>query len=323
VPLGEFELIERYFRAVGARRVDVVRGVGDDAAVLASSADLQLVAAIDTLVEGVHFPTGTPAASIGHRALAVNLSDLAAMGAQPAWALLALTLPQSDPAWLQEFARGFGELAHAHDVALVGGDTTRGPLCVTVQVLGHVPNGAALLRSTAAPDDVLCASGTFGDAAGGLQVERARGVARDDDARYLRARFLYPEPRCALGVQLRRYASACIDVSDGLAADSGKLAAASGCGVELELAALPVSDALVRTCGADRARELALSGGDDCELLFTVPSASLGALEGEIPSGRHGWRRIGRVCERRGVFLVRDGAVTQVSPQGYDHFAGG
>src|ERR1700747_814237 len=144
MPLSEFALIERYFRKAGASRPDVQLGVGDDAALLQSPPGAQLVAAIDTLNEGVHFPHGSPPASIGHRVLAVNLSDLAAMGARPAWALLALTLPKVDEHWLEEFTAGLGALARAHEVALVGGDTTRGPLCVTVALLGHVPHGAAL-----------------------------------------------------------------------------------------------------------------------------------------------------------------------------------
>ena len=149
VPLSEFALIERYFRNCGAQRPDVVLGVGDDAALLRCPEGSELVAAIDTLVAGVHFPFGSPAASVGHRALAVNLSDLAAMGARPAWALLALTLPEADEAWLGEFAAGFNALARTHQVALVGGDTTRGRLCVTVQLLGHVPGGTALTRAGA------------------------------------------------------------------------------------------------------------------------------------------------------------------------------
>ena len=170
MPLSEFALIDRYFRNCGVRRADVRLGVGDDAALLDSPAGCDLVAAIDTLVDGVHFPHGCPAASVGHRVLAVNLSDLAAMGARPAWALLALTLPNIDEAWLSEFAAGFSELARAHDVALVGGDTTSGPLCATVQILGHVPRSQALLRSGAKAGDLVFVSGTPGDAAAGLLV---------------------------------------------------------------------------------------------------------------------------------------------------------
>jgi thiamine-monophosphate kinase len=170
MPLSEFALIERYFRVCGAQRPDVLAGIGDDAALLAVAPDADLVAATDTLVAGVHFPERSPPASIGHRALAVNLSDLAAMGARPAWALLALTLPEADEGWLAEFAAGLGALARAHDVALVGGDTTRGPLCVTVQLLGHVPRGQALRRSGGRAGDALFVSGTPGDAAAGLAL---------------------------------------------------------------------------------------------------------------------------------------------------------
>src|ERR1700742_2249696 len=216
MPLSEFALIERYFRKAGAMRHDVQLGVGDDAALLQSPRGAQLVAAIDTLNEGVHFPHGSPPASVGHRVLAVNLSDLAAMGARPAWALLALTLPKIDEDWLSEFAAGFSELARAHDVALVGGDTTSGPLTATVQMLGHVPRAQALLRSGARPGDLVFVSGTPGDAAGGLAVEQGRLQGAADVTAYLRKRFLYPTPRMALGKSLRGFASGCIDVSDGL-----------------------------------------------------------------------------------------------------------
>jgi thiamine-monophosphate kinase len=321
--LGEFELITRYFRDLGARRLDVYTGVGDDAAVLAPPAGTHLVAAVDTLVEGVHFVASSPARSVGHRALAVNLSDLAAMGARPAWALLALTLPRADEAWLDEFARGFGELAKAHRVALVGGDTTRGPLTVSVQVLGFVQGGAALLRSGGKPGDVLCVSGTPGDSAGGLAVEQGRAHGSGADADHLRQRFLYPQPRCDLGEQLHGHASACIDVSDGLAADAGKLAAASGCGARIDVEALPLSPALVRTFGEEAARTLALTGGEDFELLFTVAPAQFEAFERALPPQRQGWRRIGQLCDSPGVFTALAGAVTQFSHGGYDHFRGG
>src|SRR5215472_16941657 len=233
MPLGEFALIDRYFRALGAARGDVAIGVGDDAALLRVPEGAELVAATDTLVGGVHFPPQSTPASIGHRALAVNLSDLAAMGARPAWALLALTLPEADEQWLTEFAAGFGALARAHDVALIGGGTTRGPLTVTVQLLGHVPHGRALTRAGGRPGDVLFVSGSPGDAGAGLAIEQGRLAAPADAAPYLRERFLLPAPRVALGERLRGYARACIDVSDGLLGDAGKLASASGSGAEI------------------------------------------------------------------------------------------
>ena len=318
--LSEFDLIERYFRGCGAKRADVRVGVGDDAAILECPAGAELVAAVDTLVDGVHFPHGSAPASIGHRALAVNLSDLAAMGARPAWSLLALTLPQADESWLSEFAAGMAALARAHDVALVGGDTTSGPLCVTVQVLGHVPRSAAMLRSGGRAGDAVFVSGTPGDAAAGLAIEQGRLPAGEDAAAYLRERFLYPAPRLALGECLRRYASACIDVSDGLLGDAGKLARASGCGVEIAHDEVPVSEALVQAVGQERARELALTGGDDYELCFSVRPAHVGRLLAELPPERWGYTRIGTLREGPGADVLRDGGVMSLSHSGYDHF---
>ena len=320
MPLSEFDLIDRYFRGCGAKRADVRLGVGDDAAILDCPADAELVVAVDTLVDGVHFPHGSPPASIGHRALAVNLSDLAAMGARPAWALLALTIPKADEPWLSEFAAGMATLARAHDVALVGGDTTSGPLCVTVQALGHVPRSSALLRSGGSAGDALFVSGTPGDAAAGLAIEQGKLALAGETAAYLRERFLYPAPRVALGERLRRYATACIDVSDGLLADATKLARASGCGVEIEYEKLPLSEALVRALGADRARELALGGGDDYELCFSVRPAQVGRLLAELPPERWGYARIGSLRESAGADVLRDGAVMSFSHSGYDHF---
>jgi thiamine-monophosphate kinase len=320
VPLSEFDLIDRYFRACGAKRADVHLGVGDDAAILECPAGAELAAAVDSLVAGVHFPHGSPPASIGHRALAVNLSDLAAMGARPAWALLALTLPEADESWLSEFAAGMAALARAHDVALVGGDTTSGPLCVTVQAMGHVPRSSALLRSGGRAGDAVFVSGTPGDAAAGLAIEQGRLAVAEDSAAYLRERFLYPAPRVALGECLRRYASACIDVSDGLLGDAAKLARASGCGVTISYDEVPVSEALRGAVGEERARELALTGGDDYELCFSVRPAHVARLLTELPPERWGYTRIGALREPSGADVLRDGAVMSFSHSGYVHF---
>ena len=319
--LSESVLIERFFRACGAQRSDVTLGIGDDAALLSFAAGNELVAKTDTLVEGVHFPPQSPPASIGHRSLAVNLSDLAAMGARPCWALLALTLPSAEEAWLAEFAAGLGALAREHRVALVGGDTTRGPLTVTVQVLGSVPSGTALRRSGARPGDLLFVSGTPGDAAAGLALEQGRLVALPGARDYLRERFLLPTPRVALGERLRAFASACIDVSDGLLGDAGKLAHASGVGVELTFEELPLSEPLATTLGEERARLLALSGGDDYELCFAVPPAQVSHLQAELPPERWNYRRIGVLSETRGERVLRGGTVMEFSHSGYQHFA--
>jgi thiamine-monophosphate kinase len=324
MPLSEFALIERYFRKAGAMRPDVQLGVGDDAALLQSPPGAQLVAAIDTLNEGVHFPFGSPPASIGHRVLAVNLSDLAAMGARPAWALLALTLPKVDERWLEEFTGGLSALARSHDVALVGGDTTLGPLSATIQILGHVAKSTALLRSGGRPGDKVFVSGTPGDAAAGLAVEQSRLKASAEAESYLRKRFLYPSPRLALGDCLRSYATACIDVSDGLLGDAGKLAHASGCGVELEFDHLPVSEELVSAVGDQRARELALTGGDDYELCFTVRPSEVERLRHNLPPERWKYCCIGTLGETPGrINVTRGGSVIELTHSGYDHFASG
>ncbi len=319
--LSEFDLIDRFFRRCGAARADVRLGVGDDAALLECPPGEALVAAVDTLVEGVHFPPGSPAESIGHRALAVNLSDLAAMGARPAWALLALTLPSAEADWLSAFTAGFAALAEAHAVTLVGGDTTHGPLTVTVTLLGHVVAASALRRSTAAPGDALFVSGTVGDAAAGLALEQGR-LGDVAGAESLRKRFLFPTPRVALGERLRGHASGCIDVSDGLVADALKLARASGCGVDISAAALPLSAAL-RALGLPRARDFALAGGDDYELCFTVPLERLARLHAELPPEQWGYTRIGTVCAEPGARVRDEQGELAVSPVGYDHFVSG
>lgn len=319
--LTETALIERYFRSRGAQRADVTLGIGDDAALLAVPAGSELVATTDTLVAGVHFPAGSPPASIGHRALAVNLSDLAAMGARPAWALLALTLPEAQETWLEEFAAGLGALAREHCVALVGGDTTRGPLTVTAQLLGLVPQGTALRRTGAAPGDALFVSGTPGDAAAGLALEQGRLQASQAERAYLRERFLLPSPRVALGECLRGYASACIDVSDGLLGDAGKLAQASGVAAEICLEALPLSEQLRGALGEERARMLALTGGDDYELCFAVPAARLARLHADLPPQRWGYAQIGTLRAGSGACVVRAGSVMEFSHSGYQHFA--
>ena len=322
--MGEFELIERYFRAgangVLQRRGDVDLGIGDDAALLRMPPDRQLVAALDTLVEGRHFPFGCAPASIGHRALAVNLSDLAAMGAQPCWFLLALTLPDSDAAFLDAFASGLHALANRYDVALVGGDTTAGPLAVSVQALGTVEPGTALLRSGGSAGDLLYVSGTPGDAAAGLALLQHPESDTTAPMQFLLQRFLYPEPRVELGRALRGMASACIDVSDGLAADAAKLSGASGCGASIDAAKLPLSEALVQVMGARRAVQYALNGGDDYELCFTVPAARRQQFEAQLTNVKCRVTCIGMLEKQSGLRVTHDGVAVACDTHGYDHF---
>jgi thiamine-monophosphate kinase len=282
---------------------------------------MQLVAAIDTMVLGNHFLAHFPAESIGHRALAVNLSDLAAMGATPAWALLSLTLQNPEEEWLAAFARGFGELAKQHGVALVGGNTTSGPPCISVQILGHAPRPPKMLRSGGKPGDVVFVTGTPGDSGGGLALELKKLSSPDEAATsHLRHRFHFPTPRVELGIKLRDYANACIDVSDGLFGDAGKLAQASGCGVTLVWEQLPVSSQLVAVAGETRARELALSGGEDYELCFTVPAANVARMTRELPPDRWGYAAIGVLGETPGAVVTRSGTVMDFSHSGWDHF---
>ena len=315
--LGEFDLIERYFSRASRRR-DVLLGVGDDAALLQVPCDRVLVAATDTLVEGRHFPAGAPPGSIGHQALAVNLSDLAAMGADPAWALLSLSLPEAREAWLEEFAIGLYGLATQHAVEIVGGDTVRGPLVVTMTALGFVEPALALKRSAARPGDVLCISGWPGEAAAGLAVLQGGGAVEAGDR--LVRRYRYAEPRVELGRALRGRATSAMDVSDGLLGDLAKLCRASGVGARVDLERLPVSQELARRHAPADCERFVLFGGDDYELLFTLPPAAAQGLESELAGGVPLWR-IGEIEAGSGVRCLRNGSPVQVPGGGYDHFA--
>ncbi len=315
--MDETALIERYFRHLGAVRTDVALGIGDDAALLRPRSGCELVQTTDALVEQVHFLPGSPPRSLGHRALAVNLSDLAAMGATPAWALLSLTLPGIDEEWLGEFATGFGLLAREHEVALVGGNLSRGPLTITVQLSGQLSQGSALRRSGARPGEDVWVSGTLGDAAQGRSTAGAESA--NPRTRWLRERFEFPTPRVALGASLRGVATACIDLSDGLLADLARLAAASGCGAELELGSLPLSEALQAIAG-EQAWQQALAGGEDYELCFTAPPGRAAALHALAAASAVRLTRCGHMRVEAGLELRRGGTVMQFSPAPFGHF---
>lgn len=312
---GEFDLIAR-IRARVATRADVVLGIGDDAALLAPPPGRQLVVTADTLNDGVHFPRGTSPADVGWKALAVNLSDLASMGAEPAWCTLSLSLPQSDPAWIEGFLDGFLDLAGQHGIALVGGDTTRGPLSIAVTAMGLVEPGRALRRDGARVGDEVWVTGTLGDAAGGLALLDREPVPA------LRARLDRPTPRVAAGRALAGIATACVDVSDGLLADLGHVCARSHVAAHLDVDALPASAALREAFGEADRIALQASGGDDYELCFTAPAdagADIGAVSAQL-----GLRitRIGRIVAGEGVHPVDAKSQPWSSPRrGYDHFA--
>ena len=325
----EFDLIELIRSRCSVTRADVRLGIGDDAALLLPPAGHELAICTDTLVAGVHFPLGTAARDLGWKALAVNLSDLAAMGATPAWALLSLTLPEFTREFVDDLARGFAELAAQHGVALVGGDTTRGPLAIGVTVHGFVPPGRALRRDGARAGDFVFVTGTLGDAAGGLRCidradERVAALfnAPPDTREALIARLNRPTPRIAAGGALRELASACIDVSDGLLADLGHVAARSGVGIELDADSLPASSALLALFERDERLLLQATGGDDYELAFCVPPGRAGDVQRDLARIGGGATRIGRVVEGERVRLFDGDACELVfERRGWNHFA--
>ncbi|PKH21327.1 thiamine-phosphate kinase [Enterobacterales bacterium CwR94] len=320
---GEFELITRYFDRVTSSRRDVEKGIGDDCALLNLAEKQTLAISTDTLVEGVHFLKDIHPADLGYKALAVNLSDLAAMGADPAWLTLAITLPKVDESWLKAFSDSLFELLNYYDMQLIGGDTTRGPLSMTLGIHGLVPVGKALKRSGAKPGDWIYVTGTLGDSAAGLALLQHH-IRHDDPAVHegLIKRHLRPMPRILQGQALRNLASAAIDISDGLVADLGHILKASDCGARLNLDALPLSDLLRENFTSQQAIHWALSGGEDYELCFTVPEINRGALDVALGNLGVPWTCIGQLCpSSEGLTLLQGGKAVNPGLKGFDHFA--
>ena len=314
--MDEFELIRKYFVRPNESS-SVITGIGDDGAVLRLPAGKDLVTVVDTLVESVHFPadiSDVQAEGLGYRAVAVNLSDIAAMGAEPKWMTLAITLVEVNDGWLSFFAKGLHAAAQEHGVALVGGDVTRGDnLVVTVQVSGCIDPGRAICRSGACPGDTIYVSGELGDAAAGLLLQKNDPPYLGPHC-YLIDRFWSPAARVSLGRSLVGKASAAIDVSDGLYADLGKLLAASGVGATLELDKLPLSIALKASFAREQQRSFALSGGDDYELCFTSSEELPGELDGVAVTA------IGKVTEGAEIVCYENGRVVPFEDNGYLHF---
>ena len=307
--MDEFELIQRYFNRRGAAS-GVVTGVGDDGAVLRPDKGRELICVIDTLVERVHFPGEIDAADLGYRAVAINLSDIAAMGGRPRWMTLALTLTDADQRWVAAFADGLYEAADEHSVSLVGGDLTRGDdKVVTVQITGDVAAGKAIHRSGANDGDTIFVSGTLGDAAAGLEQ-----LSTGPTDNFLAQRFLRPSARVELGRSLVDVASAAIDISDGLFGDLNKLLSASGVGAEIDLESLPVSAALDAAYDKDVQRRFALSGGDDYELCFTAPADAV------VEGGKLRVTPIGKVVTGHEIVCRADGQIVEYADSGYRHF---
>lgn len=309
--MDEFNLIATYFKHLTVANADTVLGVGDDAAILKPSPNMAIAVAADTLVLGRHFTEQTTAHAIGYKSLAVNLSDLAAMGAKPKWFTLCLTLPEPDNAWLSEFTRGVYDCAREFKVDLVGGDTTKGPLTVSVQVIGEQSADSVMTRRGAAPGDLVYVSGNLGLPA--LTVEQANFAASN--------KLNYPSARVALGQRLATLATSCIDISDGLAQDLGHILDSSEVGVELELDALPVHPDVLEALPETEAKRFALHGGDEYELCFTVPEDKTSQFKALCLELGIVLTRIGRITSAPDRWLkLVDDSQEKLTSEGYTHF---
>jgi thiamine-monophosphate kinase len=314
----EFDLIARHFMRPAA---NAVLGVGDDCALVDVTNGMDLAVSTDTMVSGTHFFPDVDPENLGHKALAVNLSDIAAMGAMPYWAMLALTLPSVDHAWLAAFAKGFFDLAQEYNVSLVGGDTTRGPLTLTVTIMGEVPAGAALRRNGAKVGNDVWVSGNIGDAALAVAHRHGKLVLTESDYHEAVMRLYEPTPRVALGQALRGLATAAIDVSDGVLADLGHICRLSGVGATVELDKMPVSAIGAKHFASEAGRNAIISGGDDYELCFTAPPNSRESIEDLVDMLGIPLTRIGQVKRGKGVSLLGiDGKAVKIDGRGYDHF---
>lgn len=316
---SEFDIIKQYFDRKFPHSNSIRLGIGDDAAITCIPSGMEQVIAIDTLVEDVHFSKDTPPENIAHKALAVNISDLAAMGASPAWFTLALTLPGVPDSWLASFSKGLFELADKYQMPLIGGDTTRGPLTISIQVAGFVPQGKALLRSGAQPGDHIFVTGNIGDGCAGLLVQQ-KGT-NDEADEYLLQRLQLPTPRIAFGQSLVGVASACIDVSDGLFADLSHILEASNAGASIQLERMPVSDACnnkISELGLNRT-QLA-QGGDDYELCFTVPENKISMLGCTCDELKLKVTDIGVIEADAGLRCYDQQVLIDIEQAGYQHF---
>ena len=316
---SEFDLIARHFTRPAA---NAVLGVGDDCALVDITNGMDLAVSTDTMVSGTHFFPDVDPEHLGHKALAVNLSDIAAMGAMPYWAMLALTVPNVDHEWLAAFAKGFFDLATEFNVSLIGGDTTRGPLALTVTIMGEVPAGAALRRSGAKAGHDVWVSGNIGDAALAVAHRNGKLVLAESDYHEAVMRLYEPTPRVGLGQGLRGIATAAIDISDGLLADLGHICRLSGVGATVDIGSIPVSAIGAKHFGSDAGRTAIISGGDDYELCFTAAPNSRESITEMAEGLGIPLTRIGQVKRGKGVSLLGpDGKPVKIDGRGYDHFS--
>ncbi|MCL1078842.1 thiamine-phosphate kinase [Parashewanella spongiae] len=318
--MKEFQIIEQYFAGQGPMRKDVVLGVGDDCALVQPADDKVIAISCDTFAEGTHFLSDMPAADVGFKSLAVNLSDLASMGAEPAWMTLALTLPEIDESWLKQYCEGLYEIAEYYNISLVGGDTTRGARSITITVNGQVPESMALTRGGAGVGDWVYVTGTLGDSALGLDILLGNRDAESENKEYLIGRHYRPTPRMLAGQSLRGIASSAIDLSDGLISDIQHVLKSSEVGAIINVDQLPLSKALISSVGQEQAIEYALAGGEDYELLFTVPDAKVGALTASLNYAGVNYTRVGQITAGRDLELSFDGRTYVPQQNGFKHF---
>lgn len=323
---SEFDIIRQYFTssAISTSRADVVLGIGDDAAILDVAEHHQheqLVQSVDTLIAGVHFPIETSAEDIAYKALSVNLSDMAAMGAEPAWFTLAITLPDDNEKWLKAFSESLSSLAKKYNVQLIGGDTTNGPLCITITINGFAPKDKAIMRNNAQATDKIYVSGTIGDAALALASWQGQCLLREDSISYLNERLNRPSPQVELGLLLREFASSCIDISDGLIADLGHITNSSHVGARINFEKIPLSKEFNLNL-TDEALiiPLVLSGGDDYELCFTIPVNKQVEFEKIIKDNRVSVTCIGEIERQRSIRCIKDNREIDIQNTGYQHF---
>ncbi len=317
--MNEFELIDQFFKPIFAKRNDVLFGIGDDAACVRLSPGKNILISTDTLVSSVHFLPEWEPFDIAYRAAMVNISDMAAMAADPCWVTLAITLPELNQSWLESFSRGLESALSEYNVALIGGDTTRGPLSITITVMGTAPDGQAIRRNGAKPGDVILVSGVLGAAALAVQLLTQNDLPQHDKEE-LKSKLLHPKPRVDLAPILRSYASSAIDISDGLSADLNHICVASGVGACLTESLIPVHGLLNKYLPG-QAVDLALTGGDDYELCFTVPAESLDAVMRTLDKANLTCYPIGVIEEQRGLRIkLADNTYEQLKPRGYSHF---
>jgi len=318
---SEFSLIETYFTDLTASRDDVYLGIGDDCALLTCPDGHVVAVSIDTLVAGIHFFADVDPESLGHKSLAVGLSDLAAMGAKPAWFTLALTLPDSSAPWLTAFSQGLATLAKQYNIQLVGGDTTKGPLTISIQVHGFIKPEQALRRDGAQIGDLIYVSGTLGDAGAALQLKLQQWddeALTAEDKHYFYHRLEKPTPRIDLGQSLLEFATSAIDISDGLSSDLAHILKKSDVGATIDLAKLPLSSSL-QNISKTKAVELALNSGDDYELCFTIPADKQKLFESTVDGT---YRQVGVIEAELGLRAINvDGQMDTITGSGYDHFS--